>query len=391
MRLALRHFQFLGLVIIWLTGTEYAHAQIKRSIALEKLHPDQVKVLRPQGTAAVSAAATKVDITKGEMLFERVNQRPVVIHEAGGVSRNELPFRVYGVKPDGGDLNLVVVIDVDGGGMRATPNASGYVGKLRFGIIDKQSPDSQETLPTPVNFEVTADADSVTPGAVSLNHTNLPFAPLTLVAASPGDTVSVQIRPSFAVTEPVKVGLSVIRPELSIQISPGSIQGWGLEQADITIEAKGMEQPENAEVRLSATKGALDRSIVTLDKSGVATAKIRSIGLGSAMVAAGSSRLKEATMKIEFIWPWAFAIAALFGAAIGVVAKKLAKGKRLAMTGLLSGLALGILGAVAFAVGVNLTGYVPEAKVGEAVTFFAAGIVAYAGSFAQKVSSSSNA
>lgn len=412
MRHVFRHLRFLGVVVVCLIGTKWTYGQNKasipfqnlhgaqakvlkqqRSIPLQNLHGVEAKVLKPQGVATVSAAATKVTINRGEMLFERVDQQPVAIKEAGGVSRNELPFHIYGVKPDGKDLNLVVVVDVDGGGMRPTPNAGGFVGTLRFGIIDKQSPNSQETLPTPVNFQVTADVDRVTPGAVSLKHTNLPFAPLTLFAASPGDRVAVQIRPSFSITKPVKVDLSVIRPELSIQISPRDIQGWGLEEAEITIEAPGMEQPENTEVRLSTTKGALDRSIVRLDKGGVGTAKIRSIGLGLAKVTAGSSRLKGADGKIQFTLPWAFGIATLLGAAIGVVAKKFgskSKGKRLTMTGLISGVALGILGAVAFAVGVNLTGYVPEAKVGEAVTFFVAGIVAYAGGFAQKISNTSS-
>ncbi|MBZ5571997.1 MAG: hypothetical protein LAO09_08965 [Acidobacteriia bacterium] len=327
------------------------------------------------------------------MLFERVSQQPVVTQSVGGVSRNELPFRLYGVRPDGGDLNLGVVVDVEGGGMRPTPNAAGFVGKLRFGIIDKQSPDSRQTLPTPVNFQVTADVDSVSPDAISLNHTNLPFAPLTLSAVSPGDTVSVQIRPSFAVTEPVKVDLSVIRPELSIQVSPSNIQGWGLEEADITIEAAGMEHPENTRVTLNATKGGLDRTVVSLDKGGLGTAKIRSIGLGSARVTAESPSLKGTDRKLEFTPPWAFAIAAILGAVVGVVGKKLgtrSKGKKLTIAALLAGVALGVLAAVAFAVGVNLTGYVPQAKAGEAVTFFVAGIVAYAGGFTKKTSDSSS-
>jgi drug/metabolite transporter (DMT)-like permease len=50
----------------------------------------------------------------------------------------------------------------------------------------------------------------------------------------------------------------------------------------------------------------------------------------------------------------------------------------------LARIALGILGAVAYAVGVNLTGYVPQAVVGEALTFFVAGIISYAGGLPKK-------
>lgn len=96
---------------------------------------------------------------------------------------------------------------------------------------------------------------------------------------------------------------------------------------------------------------------------------------------------------MEFTPPWAFAIAAILGAVVGVVGKKLgtrSKGKKLTIAALLAGVALGVLAAVAFAVGVNLTGYVPQAKAGEAVTFFVAGIVAYAGGFTKKTSDSSS-
>jgi drug/metabolite transporter (DMT)-like permease len=47
------------------------------------------------------------------------------------------------------------------------------------------------------------------------------------------------------------------------------------------------------------------------------------------------------------------------------------------MVDILAGLALGILGAAAYAIGVNLTHYVPQAKVGEALIFFVSGIISY--------------
>ena len=386
MGLRLKHLQLSVLVVSLLFEGEHATSQDRRSVRVGNISTSQVKVVRPNGVSNVAPGADKVEVKRGELLFERLDQQAVITPAVGG-ARHELPYKLYGVSSDGSDLNLSVVVDVEGGGMRVSPTASSFVGRLRFGVIDKQKPNSQQVLPSPVLFLITANVDSVSPDAVVLDHTNLPFAPLTLSAGSPGDTISVQIRPSFSANNPVKVDVGVIRPELAIKAFPRRIQGWGLEEADITIEAKGIEQPEQMKVVLDTTKGGLDGGIVSLDKAGVGSARIRSIGLGSAAITASSSRLKSTETELTFTLPWAFGISAILGAVMGVFAKKFAPkpaGRKLTTASLFAGMALGILGATAYAVGVNLTGYVPHAKVGEALPFFVAGIVAYAGSITRK-------
>jgi hypothetical protein len=371
-----------------LIGLQNVNAQTRRKIDVATARVSQLKVLKHSGIANVGAGTTSVEVKPSELLFEHLDRPVIVTQSASGVSRQELPFRLYGVSPDGSHLDLGVVVDVEGGGMRPSPNASSFVGRLRFGIIDTQNPNSQQTLPTPVNFLVTADVDSIAPdGSLSLDHTNLPFVPVTLSAVSPRDTVSVQIRPSFSPANPVRVDVCLIRPELSIEASPKKIQGWGLEEADITVRATGMAQPAATEVTLDTTKGGLERTSVSLDDKGVGATKIRSIGLGLAKISAKSSRLKGAETDVTFTLPWAFAISAILGSIVGVLARMAQsknKKSKPAIVNPLARIALGILGAVAYAVGVNLTGYIPQAKVGEALIFFVAGIISYVGGVARK-------
>jgi hypothetical protein len=121
---------------------------------------------------------------------------------------------------------------------------------------------------------------------------------------------------------------------------------------------------------------------VKLDGRGVAVTKIRSSGIGVSTITARSLPLKNGETQITFDPPWAFAVAAILGGAIGVLARRAKPGvgkSRSVLGNLIAGIALGLLGAVAYAVGVNLTGYVPQAKVGEALVFFVAGIISYAG------------
>ncbi len=78
MKPVLRYLVFLDLVVICLIGTEYGNGQTKRSVRLEALHAGQVRVLRPEGVAAVSPAAADVEIKRGELLFEHLSQQPVI-------------------------------------------------------------------------------------------------------------------------------------------------------------------------------------------------------------------------------------------------------------------------------------------------------------------------
>jgi uncharacterized membrane protein len=90
---------------------------------------------------------------------------------------------------------------------------------------------------------------------------------------------------------------------------------------------------------------------------------------------------------VRFTLPWAFSISAILGGIVGVLAKRVqskSKKSKPMVVNLLAGIAIGILGAVAYAVGVNLTGYVPQAKVGEALILFVAGIIAYVGGISGK-------
>lgn len=390
MRFTFRYLKWVCLFLCMI-GAQGVSAQSRRKIDVATARVSQLKVLRPSGLSNVGGGVsgiTTVEVRPSELLFERLDRPAIVTQNASGVSRQELPFRLYGVSPEGSHLDFGVVVDIEGGGMRPSPNAASFVGKLRFGIINSQNPASQQTLPTPVGFLVTADVDSIDPdGSVNLDHTNLPFVPVTLSAVSPRDTVSVQIRPSFSPANPVKVDINVIRPELNIEISPKSIQGWGLEEASITIRTTGLAQPKAAEVTLNATRGGLEKTSVNLDDNGVGAAKIRSIGLGLAKISAKSSRLRDAETDVRFTFPWAFTISAMLGGILGVLAKKVqSKGKKSGSmaVSLLAGIAIGMLGAVAYAVGVNLTGYVPKAQVGEALILFVAGMVSYVGGFSGK-------
>jgi hypothetical protein len=364
--------------------------QTQRNVDLKRSRPSELTILKSTGTATLNRDLENVRVKKGEMLLVRLPQPVVTTKAAGGSLRHELPYRLFGVGPSGNELDFDVVVDIDGGGMRPSPDAAGFLGRVYFGVIDKKQPGSRQTLPVPVNFLVTADVDSISPsGSIDLDHTNLPFVPLTLSAKSPRDAVTLHVRSSLSPSAPVNFEVDVLRPELTIDVSPKTIQGWGLEEADVTVTAKRLLQPAGTEVTFSTTKGGLATTTTKLTADGIGGTRIRSIGLGRARVSSASPLLTSASTELDFAFPWAYAISAIAGGLVGSIAKQLtAKPMRLkvkrVVLGLIAGVALGILGAAAYTIGVNLTGYVPQARVGEALIFFVAGIVSYTGALMQK-------
>jgi hypothetical protein len=381
MNSAWRHGLYLVVIFSWIPGC--LRGQTQRTVDLKKSRPAEVTILKSTGTAPLNRDLDQVRVKKGEMLLVRL-PRPVVASQAG--LRQELPFRLLGVGAGGNELDFDIVVDIDGGGMRPAADTPGFLGRVYFGVVDKKQPASRQTLPVPVSFLVTADVDAISPsGSIELAHTNLPFVPLTLSAKSPRDPVMVHVRSSLSPGAPVDFKVEVIRPELAIEVSPKTIQGWGLEEADVTVTAKRLLQPAGTEVTFSTTKGGLAATTTTLNAAGIGSTRIRSIGLGRARISSASPILTSAATDLDFTFPWAYVISAIAGGLVGGLAKGLtSKPRRVEPLDLLAGVALGILGAAAYTIGVNLTGYVPQSKVGEALIFFVAGIVSYAGGLVQK-------
>lgn len=93
---------------------------------------------------------------------------------------------------------------------------------------------------------------------------------------------------------------------------------------------------------------------------------------------------KSAQVNITFTNPWVFFLIAIFGGLVGSLIKilqdKTGSGK-LIIGRLTLGILIAIVVAVAFTVGVNLVGFSPKAKVGEAVIFVLTAIGSWAGTF----------
>jgi hypothetical protein len=355
-----------------------------RTIRRSETESENLKLMKPTGITQIMPTVNSINIRPGEYLIARVGNTAAKQSMADGKQRFTLPFQVYGISRSGKDLNLELVIE-DEGGMRFDQTDNRFEGVLHVGLLDKDSPNSpQQPIPNSIDLLVINEQGGIDPrGDLRITHTNLPFEAVTAHVIAPQEPVRIKIRASFD-QEPVSIDLPIIRPRINLKTSRQTIKGWGLETAEINIVVEGFPNPEGKTVLLESTKGGLDSTRLELDNNGTAGTEIRSIGVGEAEITASMANAESDQAIIVFVNPWMFFLIAIIGGLIGSLIKILTD-KIGSAKGIIGRLALGILiaivVAVAFTVGVNLTGIEPKAKVGEAVIFVLAAIGAWAGTF----------
>lgn len=355
-----------------------------RIIRRSEAESEKLKLVKPTGITQIAPTVNTIRIRPGEYLFERVGDRATIQRIADDKNRYILPLRIYGVNSSGEDLNLDVVIE-DEGGMRYDQADNRFEGMLHIGLLDRDSPDApQQGIPNGIDLLVINEQGGIDPsGNLHIDHTNLPFEPVTAHVITPQDPVKIKIRTSFD-PEPESIELSVIRPRISLKTSRDVIKGWGLETADVNILVEGFPDPEGMVVILESTKGGLESTRLTLDKNGTAITKIRSTGIGEAKITASMANAENAQADISFAYPWLFFLIALIGGLVGSAIKILQDkiGSAKAIVGRLAlGILIAIVVAAAFTVGVNLVGITLKAKFGEAVVFVIAALGAWSGTF----------
>jgi len=341
--------------------------------------PQRIRTL-PPGERTVTLSPREYVIGKtGTEITERVtkNKKTLV-----------LPYRLYRIAPSGEKLELEPVIEIIGGGLRYRSRQEGYGARLDIGVIDVNEPNVIKPLPQAVRFLVNAEVDSLTPNNLVECTRTFDFKSVTLHILSPPDTVAVRIRPSF-LTETLRYELGVIRPALSVTANPPVIYGLGLQTSVITVMVDGLADIEGFPVSVSTDRGNLNHTTLTLSQDGRGTITLRSLSFGEAVVTAIAPTLGSYIVTVQFVPPWLFLIAVIAGGAAGAGIRlttagtdRRKPGGRTVLCRLVRGVLLGLLAAVAYTVGVNLTGFTFPAELSGfegAIAFVISGLAAYAG------------
>ena len=288
-------------------------------------------------------------------------------------------FGFLAVDREGREIRFRPVIEASGG-LALTGNGNSFQGRVYVGLLDNKDPTASYKLPQPVSLLVSAQAEELMPRQLTIDHTNLPFAEVTIASADPADPMDLSLI-AAGTSERATIQLPVIRPRVELLLVRSRIQGLGLETSVISVRAVGVPDPGGRVVIVTSDFASVDPTQVRLDAQGVGTTTVRSVSFGKASINAASPPLAPATVDIQFSWPIAFLLASVIGGLTGAALSLLQKGgkKRDLRTVLIRGVLTGILMVALYGIGVNLLPIHPTATAGEALAFAIAAVGGFLG------------
>ena len=339
------------------------------------------KTVVRDGTAVrkVSAASADAQIRSNEYVVARWAEKeekiaPIATKDGTAWS---VGFGFIAVKPDGQEMRFRPIIE-SVGGLSLSADTNRFQGRIYVGLRDNKNPDAAYALPQPVSLLVGGQAEELQPRQLTIDHTNLPFAEVTIASQDPPDPIGFSLI-AAGTSERAIVSLPIVRPRLTVLPGRARIQGLGLETAVISVRAIGLSNPEGRIVTVTSDVASVDPVEVRLDQQGVGTTSVRSVSVGQATINAVSPPLAAGKETIRFSWPLAYFLASVVGGLAGASlawAQKKGKKKKF-QTVVIRGILTGIIVVALYAVGVNVLPIQPTATAGEVLAF----AVAAAGGF----------
>ena len=365
-------------VLTLLLAAQTAGAQPVRRIPRESIEritggravEGTVKVVTPEGSATSEVRNDAIDLRRGEFALLRTAQAARAVAGPSGdlpvepgqpAPEPDQPYFTTDLRfvtPDAtlsGEWVLRPIFKV-ANRLRWEPEEGVFRGAFFLAIEDSLRRNESRPLPTPLRFQLIAEADGVEPAELAFEHTNFPLRRVDVTARSVSDSLRVQLVSEVDVNGS-DIWLPVV-PYLEIETRP-RVQGWGVETARVTVRRMGTTSATPTMVSLTTSSGDLDPYDVEVGAAGTGSSVLRSAGAGEAVLTATVPGLGEATTTIVFVWPWVFLLAALLGGLFGgaAVAAQERKGAEKVSWGAsaVKGLLVGVLAALAwYALGVNL-------------------------------------
>jgi hypothetical protein len=149
------------------------------------------------------------------------------------------------------------------------------------------------------------------------------------------------------------------------------VAGFGLAVAIVRVTLPPEAGPASRVVRLRAGHATPEPSELTLTGGETRDVRVRSVGIGTDTLVAESAPFQSDTFVLSYLWPLHFLLMSLAGGVFGSVLASLGarhRGEGISHGAYVAGgLSTGLFVAIAFAVGLNLTGLKVVTQDGEAV------------------------
>lgn len=283
----------------------------------------------------------------------------------------ELPFRYLTLSSTGRDTGLLVV-SVVRPTLQPSSDARSFAGSMSIILRDSLHPARVDTLLAPVRFSAMASTATVEPGDFSIGHINLPPSRVAVTTSTLDDWIRLRLSNSLN-PEGVDIVIPVAHP-IALEPVQNPIWGFGLQKTVVHVTLPMRAGSTRRSVRLRG--GDMKPDVLTLSGGQTGSVTLQSSGVGTATLWAEADPYQSAPTPIRYSWPILFFLASLLG---GVAGSEIAGagarrrgGGRSRPAYFLGGVLTGVFVAIAFAVGLNLTGIEIAKQGGEAVVFVVA-------------------
>lgn len=261
-----------------------------------------------------------------------------------------------------------------------------FTGELLVGILDRENPLASEPLGTTIPIQLLAAPGSLQLTDLQLDRIGSPFARVPVDVALPGNPFPVEFVSQIDPDLP-PARLQVFRPRLSLS-TPASIQGFGVEEAVVTISPLNTTLARGQSITLELDNGWLADQTVVVGDNGTASTRIRSNWLGGGTLRVVAPNVYDAEPKtIGYSAPVPFIVATLAGGMLGgavlvhMLRRKAPRKRQSYWRDWIIGVAIGAGATTMAYAGMKLPEWipVPQTLVGEVAPFALSFVCAAAG------------
>lgn len=261
----------------------------------------------------VAPAEQMVALRRGEILAVQRDEPPAVavLEEGGTVASSSTVLYTRDAAGRTRELGLVH----RSAGLHWRPDAARFAGQLLVGLLDRENQRASEALDVPIPVQLLAATGALDRTQLEIDRIGLPYQIVAVDVEGPEDPFRVQLVSQVDPDLP-PAELAVNRPRVTIT-APAELQGFGVEDAEVTVSAVGARLRPGQAIILDLDHGWLaERTLVAGDR-GTASTRIRSTGLGAATLQLAPGLYQADPKTIAFTTPWRFIVATLLGGALG--------------------------------------------------------------------------
>jgi len=364
--------RLIGVALVMAALVDTAAAQRPRLVRrtdLDRLRGDStgpITRVTPGGSDTILSRVDSLLLRPGQLLAVRISDADTAHRSTRAVQ--VLPFRVLAIDRAADLLLLRPVVQVDP--LEYDGASREFTGTMHVGLEDSQDRAGSRSLSGPMAFLISGAGVRADPAGLTLDHTNLPFAPVRLATQASGESLLIHLRATFN-PEGIDVSVPLAHPPITLEQVSGPVAGWGLGVAIVHVALPLEAGAEARVVRLSAGRATPEPAELTLTGGETRDVRIRSVGILADTLLAESPPFRSDRLVLTYVWPIRLVLTALAGALLGTGLVRRVSARRGRSEPwprqLAGGLAAGSFAAAAFAVGVNLTGLKIATQYGDAV------------------------